>query len=70
MFTLIDKVRKKPLAFRQKVVFLLTILVVMIITVVWFLASLVKYMAPSEEFLNADTEKNAPAEGLIPPYTE
>lgn len=70
MFTLIDKVRKKPLAFRQKVVFLVTVLIVMLITVVWFLASLARYATPSEEPLNADTEKNAPAEGLIPPYTE
>jgi len=70
MFTFIEKLRKKPLAVRQSVVFLSAIITVMLITIIWFFASLTLLTAPSHEPADMNTEQNIPADGLISPYAE
>jgi len=70
MFTLIEKLRKKPLAVRQQIVFLITIVIVMVITVVWSLISFAKYIFPTGEPARAAPEQNIPAGSVFPPSAE
>lgn len=43
LFEFIEKLRKEPLSVRRQVVFLVTIILVMLVTVIWAIATILSF---------------------------